>query len=816
MAHHVLQAFQAKAQVDGVCSAIFFLDLHSAFYAVLRQFLFSEGWNDQVLCRLLHYLNIEPEQIEELRRQSREHDATKHLHPHGVAILKGIFDGANFQMRSIDRIGIPQRGTRPGDPVGDVCFNLLMSGMLRDYRVRMACEGWTWFGEIVDEHSHQLQDSCKFPDDPVFYDVSFVDDVSVMMTCKESCSLLPMASAVAQCWCQVARKRGLQVNFKPEKSEVLANFRGKGSRQIKQDLFMNGQPELVVEDEGKRHELQLVHCYKHLGTHFQVDGRSRKDSCYRVIKAKQAWGPLARPFFSKKAVAVPTKTTIFSSLVMSRLTYQVHTWAWTKDATIEQWHNAVKPMLYSMAKQQVGSSCLESLDATTVCGLLQMLSPKDTVTRNRLLYIARALQHAPRSLWFLLAGVTHEDGWIAKLQQDLQWLLTFHGWRDGMPVDLDVWQWLSFIEATPEWPSIVRKATTACKRFRANAAHGKLWERRMAKGFQLDGVHVGMTTQTEGIIQCSWCEKTFSSRRALAMHAHQIHGYVPLTKCFAFGNECWICRRLYHSRPRLIHHLAYSSRCLSSLQAVFPALGSEKLAELEAQDLAQAKEAGRNGWTRHKALVPVVKIPMPTLPPPGSDAAVQMRTKWQGRFGGGADAFQYLEGIGIDDGGMTHDNDFPPFILESYGGEEHGAGGKYRCNGISVWDCRLHLRCVCFVHFYSGYRRSGDICHCIEQDFMWDTTQVFCLSVDLCLQGGKGDLMNVENQKFWLARVASRQVFGGGGGSPCETFSAARYMDGGPPPLRSATYPYGLPHLGKRQARQVAVGNSLLFFSLRS
>lgn len=59
-------------------------------------------------------------------------------------------------MRGIDRIGIRQRGTRPGDPVGDMCFNLLMSGMLRDYRVRMACNGWTWLGELVDEHSHQL------------------------------------------------------------------------------------------------------------------------------------------------------------------------------------------------------------------------------------------------------------------------------------------------------------------------------------------------------------------------------------------------------------------------------------------------------------------------------------------------------------------------------------------------------------------------------------------------------------------------------------------------------------------------------------
>ena len=203
-------------------------------------------------------------------------------------------------MRGVNRIGIPRRGTRPGDPVGDVCFNLLMSGMLRDYRVRMACKGWTWLGETVDETSHNLYDSCKFPEEPVFYDVSFVDDVSVMMTCTDGGNSLPMAGEVAQCWCQVARTRGLQVNFKAEKSEVLITFRGRGSRQMKQDLFLNGPSELVVEDDGQKQALQIVHSYKHLGTHFQVDGRSRKDGQYRVTKAKQAWGPLARPFFPRE------------------------------------------------------------------------------------------------------------------------------------------------------------------------------------------------------------------------------------------------------------------------------------------------------------------------------------------------------------------------------------------------------------------------------------------------------------------------------------------------------------------------------------
>ena len=50
-------------------------------------------------------------------------------------------------------------------------------------------------------------------------------------------------------------------------------------------------------------------------------------------------------------------------------------------------------------------------------------------------------------------------------------------------------------------------------------------------------------------------------------------------------------------------------------------------------------------------------------------------------------------------------------------------------------------------------------------------------------------------------------------GTPCNTFSAARKLDGGPPPLRSEQEPWGLPNLQDDNAALVLLGN---MFVLRS
>ena len=818
MAHHILQSFQVATQQANVSSAVFFLDLHSAFYAVIRQFLFDTEWNDQALCALLHRLKISPDEIHNIKQRCSAEDATQHMHPHGVSILKDIFDGANFQMRGVRQIGIPTRGTRPGDPVGDVCFNLLMCSMLREYRRHMK-DRCHWLPDAIPVGDAGWKTGFVFPPGATFYDVSFVDDVSVMVAHTDGHELVSTAKMIAQCWCQTAERRGLLVNFKPEKTELMLTFRGKGSRSLKQQHFVFSDPEVALNDLATPHKLQLVHSYKHVGTQIQADGRPRKDIQYRIAKAKQAWGPLHKPFFAKREIAVETKVQIFQSLVLSRFAYQVHVWTGASDDMLDKWHNALRPMVIPLAKQQVGSFALETLDVTTLCGLIKLPSPKDLLTKNRLLYVKRALVHGPHALWSLLAGVDSSKGWQVRLVSDLQWLRDFLHLLDGVPPCEDWKSWLDYIIEHPNWPTMVRRAFKACLRFRHNQASGKLWERRMEMSFKAEGVRgpvSGAQTDEQPQLHCGLCSCTFASKRALAMHAHQIHGYLPLAKLFAFGTECWACRKRYHCRPRLIHHLMYSQGCVARLRAVFPPLSQEQAIQLDHDDLHEEKSNKHHGWTRYKALLPVVKIPMPSLPDQNTPDAHKMNVSWELRYGPGSDAYLQLEGYRVNAAtGPTAPepfDDYPMIIMQSYGGTEVGHGGRFQYNGISVWDFRLHLRSVCFVHFYSGYRRDRDLCHCIENEFMWGQTQVFCLSVDLCLQPEEGDLTHRRNQRWWLDRVATHQIFGGGGGSPCETYSAARFMPDGPPPLRSSSDPYGLPHLNRRQAMQVQVGNELVFF----
>ena len=47
-------------------------------------------------------------------------------------------------------------------------------------------------------------------------------------------------------------------------------------------------------------------------------------------------------------------------------------------------------------------------------------------------------------------------------------------------------------------------------------------------------------------------------------------------------------------------------------------------------------------------------------------------------------------------------------------------------------------------------------------------------------------------------------------GTPCNTFTAARKLDGGPPPLRSADAPLGLPNLSEADRMLVFLGNLFL------
>ena len=191
MAHHLVQTFGAWCQSKSRSHGTFFLDLHSAFYQVLRQFLFKQEWTDKHICWLLNHVGVSPDVFHEF---ANRRVALESFDAHGNSILQDLFDQAHFQMAGVEQVAVPSRGTRPGDPIGDACFDLVMVDMIYRVRAKLQGQGLKWLG------AHQGAPwDINLPDinGVGFLDIAFVDDVK------------RAASHIAGVWCDEARSRGL-------------------------------------------------------------------------------------------------------------------------------------------------------------------------------------------------------------------------------------------------------------------------------------------------------------------------------------------------------------------------------------------------------------------------------------------------------------------------------------------------------------------------------------------------------------------------------------------------------------------------------
>ena len=206
--------------------------------------------------------------------------------------------------------------------MADVLFNLCMHLILTDFRTHMASHiDVPWQGTatpVVD------LETCPAMPPEGYVDITFVDDCVVLIHGRCNDRVAQTMKAVVVALDQAAEKRGLSINYDRGKTEALWTVIGKGARQLKQALYDDGHS-LQWESNNKKYTLQLCHAYKHLGTWLQSHHKHSKEILARGSAAKQQYGQLARSFFTKKCISLPVKSTIFQSLVISKLLYNVHT-----------------------------------------------------------------------------------------------------------------------------------------------------------------------------------------------------------------------------------------------------------------------------------------------------------------------------------------------------------------------------------------------------------------------------------------------------------------------------------------------------------
>ena len=94
----------------------------------------------------------------------------------------------------------------------------------------------------------------------------------------------------------------------------------------------------------------------------------------------------------------------------------------------------------------------------------------------------------------------------------------------------------------------------------------------------------------------------------------------------------------------------------------------------------------------------------------------------------------------------------PTFVVQSIGFLA-GHADCYAMTGLAKMHAILHIRTICFVHFFSGV-------HSIDHRWVQGAVQVFCLSIEYCIQNANGDLTAPANRKWRRDRLCSGALMG--------------------------------------------------------
>ena len=253
-AHHVLQTHLAWTKAKGIPSAAIFFDLKAAFYRVIRQSLVPGLEDFACLEHTLEKLGLGPTRIADLLLHAEEENATQGLSSHLSSVLRDMLTTTFFELRGLQTPCHTTRGTRPGDPVADVLFNLSLTVLLEDFRNMLEQRTdvpWLGQGDVVSDFRQPR-------DIPLagFLDISFVDDTVVLIHGPTNQDVLPVVQQTVECMIHATERRGMELSFEPGKTEAIWTMRGKGSRQFKTHMAELG-PSLMWEAEGRSFFLNL-------------------------------------------------------------------------------------------------------------------------------------------------------------------------------------------------------------------------------------------------------------------------------------------------------------------------------------------------------------------------------------------------------------------------------------------------------------------------------------------------------------------------------------------------------------------------------
>ena len=546
-----LRLFCRLADQRGVSSAVLFLDLASAFHHLVRELVtgVSSSANLEKLLIELQKAGNEGAKVKAAARLPgilADLGAPECL----VRLVRDIHAETWCSLPSGQYLHT-HRGTRPGSPLADIVFHILMASVAK------RIDGW-----IDQNQMHKDILGGEHGDVLTFIpSVLWADDIAVPLVTGEAQNLVPLLQQLLAEVKGYMRELGFTLNFARGKTSAVVSFRGRNAATLRQQFQLVAKPGIQCSfEDGTEHWLHFVPAYKHLGTVFTSDhGLDLETSC-RIGVAKAAFAHLSKPLLTNKHLPVKTRLQLFQALVGTKLFFGLGAWTTPTPKQLQRlsgfWINTLKKVLRLTPERW-------SMSAAQVVATADTVGVRARLALDRLLYAQRLFSVGPSFLHHLvhLEFESSPHSWLEGLRADLQWVADIMpqslptGWDHDMTSLFEMWQ-----AGGKEWRALVYRAVRIHKKQEHIIAdvhrfHHKIFATLRAVGAEFQPEPFQLMPD-ECTFTC-FCGKCFSTNRGLLAHQRKQHQVFSPERPFLQGATCLHCGRYCWTTQRLQQHLSY-------------------------------------------------------------------------------------------------------------------------------------------------------------------------------------------------------------------------------------------------------------------
>ena len=557
------------------------MDLESAFYKTVRGFITEvegEPRSAETVAHLFKQLGLAPTLFDEfmdeiagttMLKQGRTNKAVER-------VVSSMMKGAWARLPGDDKVMIPMTGTKPGDPLADILFSMVMVKYITNVEKRL---------------KHSLPNMKGMM-------MTWIDDIAVPFMAPAA-HLIETATTIITILFEEAVKMGLKPTLKKGKSEILLAFHGTQAQTHKRACEEGDQKISFNTEHCGQQQVDIVEELEYLGALIDRQDSTMPEIRRNTSRAMAAVKPLKKAILTNPQVNTKQKVGILNALGMSRVTYTAGTWKPLRQTESNLWHARIMA-LYRLtiprAQQEQHISDLQ------VRATLAVNSPEDMIKSAVVRQVAMMAKWADEEYlepFLQLDDMAQEGTWTTQcvdVYNDMQRHQTH--WKGPMN---------NFRELITHY----------------QGERGKRDLDRLVKAFQKRQKHVqqqeweikhkhakGEKTGKQGkekTLECRHCGMTFLNETARAVHQRHKHQRYAEAAPYAPGTVCFICTRQFFTRARLVQHLQYgSSGCLERIKGIVHPMTAqqvEDLCRLDNEKIREAKESGRRTREQKRTFV---------------------------------------------------------------------------------------------------------------------------------------------------------------------------------------------------------------------